>query len=64
MSTNDITGARLVTKPNTKEYEEGYDRIFSKKGYTKEESDSKGTGSIQLQNRNLIKDNEKDIIND
>ena len=64
MSTNDITGARLVTKPNTKEYEEGYDRIFSKKGYTKEESDSKGIGFIQLQNRNLIKDNEKDIIND
>jgi len=27
---NDITGAELVTKANTKEYAEGYDRIFGK----------------------------------
>jgi len=74
MATNDITGARLVSKPKTKDYDDGYDRIFGKKKYTKEESESddeavfgdhnipyndKGTGFIQLQNRNLIKDNEK-----
>ena len=31
MSSNDITGARLVSKANTKEYEDNYDRIFGKK---------------------------------
>lgn len=29
-SKNDITGASLVTKPTTKEYEDGWDRVFSK----------------------------------
>ena len=29
--TNDHTGARLVTKPPTKDYEKGYDLIFGKK---------------------------------
>ena len=28
MSTNDITGDALRSKPNTKQYEENYDRIF------------------------------------
>ena len=27
-SSNDITGDKLITKPTTKEYEEGWDRIF------------------------------------
>ena len=31
MGTNDVTGARLVSKPTTPEYEEGHDRIFGKK---------------------------------
>lgn len=31
MSTNDITGARLVSRVNDKNYEDGYDRIFRKK---------------------------------
>jgi len=31
MSINDITGARLISKANTKEYEEGYDRIWGHK---------------------------------
>jgi rubrerythrin len=30
-STNDITGARLVSKANTKEFEDNYDLIFGKK---------------------------------
>lgn len=30
MSTNDITGARLVSKPPTKQYKENYDKIFGK----------------------------------
>ena len=30
-STNGITGDSLVNKPNSKEYEENYDKIFSKK---------------------------------
>ena len=29
--TNEHTGARLVTKPTTPAYEEGFDRIFGKK---------------------------------
>lgn len=29
--TNEHTGGRLVSKPPTKEYEEGWDRIFGKK---------------------------------
>lgn len=31
MSTNEITGARLVSKVPNEAYKEGYDRIFSKK---------------------------------
>lgn len=31
MSTNDITGDEIKSKVNSKEYEEGYDRIFGKK---------------------------------
>jgi hypothetical protein len=31
MSKNEITGDRLATKPTTKAYEEGWDRIFSSK---------------------------------
>lgn len=27
---NGITGAKLITKPTTKEYTEGHDRIFNK----------------------------------
>ena len=27
-SSNDITGDKLITKPTTKEYEDGWDRIF------------------------------------
>lgn len=30
-STNDITGDRLVSKGNTKAYDDGYDRIFGNK---------------------------------
>lgn len=30
-STNGITGDSLVNKPNSKEYEENYDKIFGKK---------------------------------
>ena len=30
-NTNEHTGARLTTKPPTKEYEEGWDRIFGTK---------------------------------
>lgn len=30
-ATNDITGDRLVSKANTKEYETNYDKIFKKK---------------------------------
>jgi hypothetical protein len=30
-SSNDITGDKLISKPTTKEYEEGWDRIFSSK---------------------------------
>jgi len=29
-STNEITGARLVSKANTKEYNDNYDKIFKK----------------------------------
>jgi hypothetical protein len=32
-STNGITGDSLVNKPNSKEYEDNYDRIFRKKKY-------------------------------
>ena len=28
---NDITGDSLISKPTSKEYEEGWDRIFKKK---------------------------------
>lgn len=31
MSSNDVTGARLVSRVNDKNYEDGYDRIFRKK---------------------------------
>jgi hypothetical protein len=31
MSNNDITGARLVSRVNDKNYEDGYDRIFRNK---------------------------------
>lgn len=31
MSKNDITGDRLVSKVNSKEYEDNYDRIFRQK---------------------------------
>jgi len=59
MSTNDITGANLVSKPNTKEYEEGYDRIFGKKNkQVEDECCSMDTDCC------IIYDNEKDIIND
>lgn len=34
MSTNDITGARLVSRVNDKNYEDGYDRIFRNKNIT------------------------------
>jgi hypothetical protein len=56
-SSNDITGARLVTKPNTKEYEEGYDRIFGKKEFFDEDK------RFQKE-KCIIHDNEKDVIND
>lgn len=36
VDTNEITGSRLTTKPPTKEYEDGWDRIFGKKVDTKE----------------------------
>ena len=49
MNTNDITGARLVTKPNTKEYEDGYDRIWYKKIEDK----------LDKEERCVIHDNEK-----
>jgi hypothetical protein len=32
-STNGITGDSLVNKPNSKEYEDNYDKIFRKKKY-------------------------------
>ncbi len=37
MATNDVTGDTLVSKPNTTEYMEGYDRIFKKPIPEKEE---------------------------
>ena len=46
MSKNDVTGDRLVSKPNTKSFEENFEIIFGKKdkslpkppaGYTAEE---------------------------
>ena len=46
MSKNDVTGDRIITKGPTKEFDEGFDRIFGKKdasvpkpppGYTVEE---------------------------
>lgn len=30
-SSNDITGARLISKPPSEEYQNGYERIFGKK---------------------------------
>ena len=36
MSTNDITGDRLVSKVPTKEYEDNFDRIFRQAGYEKD----------------------------
>jgi hypothetical protein len=30
MSSNDITGDRLISKPTSKQYQENYDRIFRK----------------------------------
>ena len=35
-STNGITGDSLVNKPNSKEYEENYDKIFGKKDKTQD----------------------------
>lgn len=32
-TTNDITGDKLITKPTTNEYAEGWDRIFGKTQY-------------------------------
>lgn len=34
MSTNDVTGDKLITKTNTDAYRDNYDRIFSKKART------------------------------
>ena len=31
MSINDITGDKLISKPSTKAYEDGWERIFGKK---------------------------------
>lgn len=31
-SANEITGARLVSKPPSEEYQEGHERIFGSKG--------------------------------
>ena len=31
MATNDITGAKLITKVQSKAFDEGHDRIFGKK---------------------------------
>ena len=58
MSTNDITGARLVSKNNTKEYDEGYDRIFGKKNKQIEDE------CECLSERCVIHDNEVEVIND
>jgi hypothetical protein len=44
MSHNDVTGDRLASRPNTKKYEENYDRIFRKKvepGYNEVKQDEK-----------------------
>jgi len=35
VSTNPITGDKLISKPNSKEYESNYDRIFAKPAYIK-----------------------------
>ena len=56
MTTNNITGARLVTKPNTKEYDDGYDRIFKPRVYGKEEDSDK----CLKNERCVIHDNEKE----
>ena len=32
-NTNDITGDKLITKPTTNEYAEGWDRVFGKTQY-------------------------------
>ena len=37
MSTNDITGARLVTPAASKEYLDNYDKIFGQKKVCKKE---------------------------
>ena len=45
-SSNDVTGARLVTKPVTEEYSSGWDRIFGNKEKTHyvEEQEDNGCG--------------------
>lgn len=54
-SSNDITGARLISRENTKEYDEGYDRIFGKKNLDNDCMDC----------RCVIHDNdEEEIVND
>lgn len=47
MGTNDITGDKLISKPNNKNYEEGYDRIFkSKLGKVKDDADRQHGGDV------------------
>jgi hypothetical protein len=62
MSTNDITGARLISKANTKDYDEGYDRIFSKNKHWLEET-IEGIHSMPT-DRCIIYDNEVEVVND
>lgn len=73
MSTNDITGARLVSRVNDKNYEDGYDRIFKKKSMLDEyleASDELEKIKNEIKSNGgqvytcIIHDNEKDIIND
>ena len=55
MATNDITGARLVSKVPDKEYLDGWDRIFNK---------NKDLEENCKEGRCIIHDNKKDVIND
>lgn len=59
MGSNDITGARLISKSNTKEYEDNYDRIFRTKVYGKEEDSDKC-----LKNKRCVIHDNENVEND
>ena len=58
MTSNEHTGARLVSRVNDKNYEDGYDRIFrNKKEFFDEDKEFQ-------KEKCIIHDNEVDVIND